>query len=178
MSENPFQSPETSAASLSSETLGLDWFDGECIVVPDKTALPQRCIVTNEAVASEQYSMQTLVYAPTWVLIVLLVYLVVRKICRVKFGLSKPVRAKYTKRKVVASLLLVASLVVVPFVAIFDSTFLIILTLAIMFISIGFLVMGPKPLRIVKREKDRFWIKGCSVEFMNSLMADPEAGRA
>src|SRR5689334_15497506 len=103
MEPNPYQAPAelgaTSPAGLPAKSVQRD---GKFVVVDSKVVLPRFCVKTGEPIPEEAMKSRTLSWAPSYVLILillslligLLVYLLVRKKCDVTFGLSAPVRKK------------------------------------------------------------------------------------
>jgi uncharacterized Tic20 family protein len=103
------------------------------------------------------------------VLVLLVVYLVVRKKCSVIYGLHPSVRKRYRIAILVKSII-----AIVLFCALFplgslNDPMAFTIALILFIFSILAVFIGNSPLRVTKYKDGAFWIKGCSPEFLLSL---------
>jgi hypothetical protein len=158
-----------------------DWIDGKFLVLPTRTALPQRCVRTNRPVSERDYRVLDLPYLPRGLRIVMCLVpafllfapFVVRNRCRVQAGISRQVRNRYLLRKLVAGMLISGSLIT-PFVLIAlnrpDAAMVMASLFPLLFWG-GFilLLLFGSPLTIQRRAGEHYWLDGCSAEFLKSL---------
>jgi hypothetical protein len=161
--------------------------DGKLLVLTDKTALPLRCVKTNQPVEESEYRTWDLPWIPSWLRILMLtgvgflffVPFIVRRRCHLKAGLSRSAWLRFFISKLVAVFLIVG-----PFIPpmIFSTlrmdewAFYSILCLPILvWVGLIILIMGSSPLSVAKHKGDRFWIRGCSPAFLESLRESVEA---
>ena len=153
--------------------------EGDCIIVSDKTALPLRCIKTNQALSEAEYGTHTLGWISPMINVLIfaslflwfICYHVFRKECRLKFGMSASIRARYRWRKIIrwlgfvlgCYLVSVLSFTAEKFEIVFFGGFVLIVR------SIAFLIMGTSPLKIIKHNDDLFWMRGCGPEYLAGL---------
>jgi hypothetical protein len=164
-----------------------DWVDGQFLVLADRTALPPRCIHTNQPVSERECEIfnlpwiePTLKLAMCFVPALLLIapYAIKRR-CRVQVGISRSVRRNYLLRKVAAGLVMLGALVT-PFVLLasnWTGPLIIVFALA-PFTFWGcfvYLVLFSSPLTIANHKGHHFWLQGCSPEFLASIRADLRA---
>jgi hypothetical protein len=155
--------------------------DGNLLVIRDKTALPQRCVQTNEPVSVNEYTTWDLPYIPIWLMIVMIaspLFLVftqfaVRRRCHLRAGLSRSVRRRFFLLKFGAASIILLS-IISPVVCITSGSTELAMLSIMLFLPLfwgGFaiLILGTSPLRIVRHSSDRFWIKGCSQVFLSGL---------
>ncbi|QEG33280.1 hypothetical protein Pr1d_05410 [Bythopirellula goksoeyrii] len=155
--------------------------EGKFLVVEDKTALPMRCIRTNRSIGAEEYRHWDLPYIPKWLVIVMLISpflliiapFVVRRRCRLKAGLSKSVGRNYLLLKFFGASLILFSFLGSLLGILLGSSDIVMFTLgfAPIFFWVGFaiLILFASPLRVIRQDDDLFWVKGCSVTFLESL---------
>ena len=182
MSDNPFASPAEAANPYapnlaSSLPLGIE-IQGDCLVAPSGIRLPARCVRTNEPTTPGDERRKTYYFAPSWVFVLILVnivvlaivYFLIRKPCEIAFSESPTSRRKRHTRVFVCSLVSAALFFGIILAAAFDSVGPIVLTVILFFISLIVLaLMTQGPLKIVRNENGRFWIKGFSPEYLNDL---------
>lgn len=156
--------------------------EGAYLVVPTKTALPQRCVVTNQPVTEALYTAWELPFVRSWIvfflfgpLLLLFSPIIVRRRCMLKAGVSKEVRRRYLLLKVAMLLLGVSPLVLVA-VAIDLRSEDLLLSLGfpgvvVVYVAAFVFIYHTTPLKVVREEDGLYWIKGCSIEFLDSLEA-------
>jgi hypothetical protein len=155
--------------------------DGDLLVLTDKTALPPRCVRTNLPVSEREYRTWDLPCTPTWLRILMILLpafllfapFVVRHRCRLKAGLSRNARYRYLLLKLLAIVLILWAIIAPIAFAGFDRPdAMLIYVAAFPFLFWGgfiLLIMFSSPLTVIKHEGDKFWIKGCSPAFLESL---------
>jgi len=155
--------------------------EGKYLVLSDKTALPMRCVKTNQPVEENAYCAWNLPWIPAWLKILMLTGLgflffvpfVVRRRCRVKAGLSQTAWLRYFFLKLLAVFLILGSFVppmIFGKLEMDEWAFYSFMCLPILiWIGLIILIMGSSPLSIVRHKGDRFWIRGCSPAFLESL---------
>jgi hypothetical protein len=155
--------------------------DGSFLVLTDRTALPPRCVQTNQPVSERECQIWNLPWLPPWLTIVMCispVFLmfapyVVRKRCHVQAGISQGVRLRYLFRKLLAGLLIVGS-ILIPILCIVSEQPVAAMAAILLFPFLfwgGFiiLILFTSPLTIHRCAGEYFWLKGCSPEFLASL---------
>ena len=156
-------------------------FDGDLLVLKDKTALPMRCVHTDKPVTDRDYRNLDLGYIPSWLKVLSLLmpfFLIatpyaVRSRCRLKAGISRSVQRRFLIRKLLASLCILGSLLL-PFALLYFNLPEIAIPFFLLFPFLfwgGFacLIWFCSPLKVARCENDHFWIKGCSPEYLESL---------
>lgn len=151
------------------------------LIIHDKTALPYRCIKTNQPISEKEYGAWDLPWLPGW-LKVLMIFgpffllfapLMTDKRCRVKAGISRSAKRRYQFHKALAVLLILGSLAIVPIGMALQSIPLIVFgCISFVFLFWGgfiWLILFSSPLRIARVEDEKFWIQGCSPEYLQSL---------
>ena len=158
-----------------------EWIDGKFLVLTDRTALPPRCVRTNQPVSERECQTWDLPWLPLSLRIVMCVApmfllfapFVVRQRCRVQAGISQSVRFRYLLRKLLACLLIVGSLIAPVVCLAIGQTGAAVLTVVFFpFLFWGgfiLLILFTSPLTIAAHSGDHFWLKGCSPEFLASL---------
>jgi hypothetical protein len=161
---NPYQSP------VSTSTLAGGNFrvDGKCLVVTSGAMLPQICVKTGEPVPHNMLSKRFVWCSPIVGLLIFLsplvlivVYLVVRKKCAVTFGLLPSLQKSYRRQRVIKVLAAIVLFLTLPFAAGSNSMPVIIIVMVLFLASIVSLFIGSRPLTITKYHKGEFWIRGC-----------------
>ena len=155
--------------------------DGNELVIVDKTALPQRCVKTNRPISEPEYTTWDLPYIPTWLKILMLmapffmiaVPFAVRQRCRFRAGLSTSVRRRYFLLKLAAIALILLAFVL-PGYGVATTNANLVLVGLVTFIplfwgGIVLLVLFTDPLRVIQVKNELFWVRGCSVDFLESL---------
>ncbi len=158
-----------------------DAVDGHYIVLADRTALPQRCILTNQPVTDNEYRSYDLPWIPGWAkasmiffpLLLIFLPFAVRHRCRIKAGLSRSIHLRYSIRKLSVGVILLATMVA-PFCFMIaeKGNYAVASVVLSPFLLWGGLIVGilfSSPLKIIKQGRDLFWIKGCSPAFLGSL---------
>ena len=157
--------------------------DGKYLVIADKTALPQRCVRTNVPVDSTEYTSWDIAYQSNRLLSFLLLGFpallfgsyAAQTRCRFKAGLSRNIRRRFILFQVAAyGTIALSPCVFVAGVALQDEmlvTYSIIACPFLIFAALVFLALFTSPLKVARMEEERFWIEGCSQEFLDSLRA-------
>ena len=155
--------------------------EGKWLVMPTKTALPERCIRTNAPVSPEEYRRWDLPHIPRWLVFLMLVSpllliavpFAVQRRCVFKAGLSNQARRDFFLRKSAACLLMLAPLALCLYAVVVNSEewvlMAILLSLPCFWIGFAILILWTSPLRVIRADDQLFWIRGCSPEFLASL---------
>lgn len=151
------------------------------MVLTDKTALPPRCVRTNQPVTNREFRVWNLPWMPGWLRILMIVCpafllfapFVIRRRCRLKAGISRGVKFRFSLIKLVAWVLILGA-VIGPIVLVMvglQSAAVATMVLTPFFVWGGALlyVFFSSPLEIARHLGDRFWIRGCSPAFLESL---------
>lgn len=151
------------------------------LVVPSQTALPLRCVKTNQPVDDDDYRVMHLAYMPTWLVILSIVmpimliaspFLMPRK-CQIKVGYSTAARRRNLLLKAGLLLTCVFGLIIVPIMMAIGSKEGALIAFAylplVSYPSFVFLVLGTAPLVVHEQRQGLSWIRGCSPEFLASL---------
>lgn len=155
--------------------------DGKYLVVSNKTALPQRCIRTNQPISEREYTSWDLPYVQSSLAIFLLLGLwglffwpsATTNRCKFKAGLSSKIRLRYLLWKTIAILIMLISPVFLTgylFIAdeFFSMTSFILFPLSLC-LGTTLLFLYSSPFKVTRSKDGMFWIKGCSPEFLASL---------
>ena len=156
--------------------------DGEYLVIPTKTAMPERCVKSNEPVAGQEYRIWNLFCISDKYLLVAfiftgpLVFLMAAysgiNRCKFKAGLSKKYSLRYALPKIVLILLVCCSFAVGAQGMNIQSSQLTLLGFKLMLFFFYLFIVAHlfyKPLKVVKEKDGMYWIKGCSEEYLASL---------
>ncbi len=155
--------------------------EGELLVIPTMTALPRRCVQTNESVEESEYSTWDIPFIPSWLklwmlvawFLLLFVPSIVRRRCKFRAGVSATVRRRYFLRKLFASLLLVVAFLSIPLPFMLNSpeatAFALPLGLFSLWAAFVVFSLYSSPFQIVRYDGTLFWIKGCSPDFLKNL---------
>ena len=177
MDQNPYEAPTAApSAPLSMTEVRVE---GKFLVVTSDAVLPPFCVKTNRPVQPEDFQQRQLSWCPPIVallillsgLLLILVYIVVRKHCRIKFGLSPETRKKYRNWRIYKIIAVIALFFAFPFSATLDNS------AVIGAVGVGFLAavlslfIGNSPLAIARHRKGEFWISGCSMEFLAQVQS-------
>lgn len=152
--------------------------EGAYLVVRDGAILPNRCIKTNEPIADLPVT-KKLYWASSWiylllfanVLVMVVVYLAVRKKCAVTYYISSPARSAHRIR---VGVLLALFFVTVPIIIIGFANDQAAVGIAGLLVNLGSLIalcIFSNLLSVSKYVDGEFWIKGCGKEFLDSIEA-------
>lgn len=160
------------------------------MVAPKNAALPPRCVHTNVEVSGDGYRTRELPFTPTWLLPGLLVFspafllilapMVQGTQCKMRFALSPPIQRKYRVRRLLVGLMIPAGfLLPIPLIllsggSLIGTTAAIVLFFVCFYGGFALLHYWASPLRIVRIKPDEVWVKGCSSDFMQSLLKSSE----
>ena len=157
------------------------WVDGTYVVIPTQTALPQRCIVTNEPVEPSEYQVWNLPYIPRWLLALMFMgpfFMItapfVRQRCKFKAGFSR----RYRRRRLIWRTLGI-SILPLGFVLAgltmatgrIELLGLAAMCLVISYFLIPLLIIRAHPMRVVRHIDGLYWISGMSPAFLAGLEA-------
>ena len=151
--------------------------DGKAIVVTSGAVLPQRCVKTNVPVSEADMVRKDFYWCnPLWLLLffvsgllVIIIYFAVRKKCTLTYGLHPSVRRKYQVRVLIKVALSVALFLAFLFSTTTNSGGLIVALLIAFFVSLIVAALGNSPIAVKNHVDGRFWMKGCSKEFLREL---------
>jgi hypothetical protein len=153
------------------------------LIIPSKTALPKRCIVTNEPVSDSEYQVWDLPCIPRWLIALmflgvffLLTGPFVRQRCKVKAGLSKKARRSRRIKRLLLYLLVASPLFAAAGAIATMSVvwvFLAPLSIGVAYFTIPFMVLNSQPMRVRQSRDGLHWVDGCSPEFLASLEEEP-----
>lgn len=155
--------------------------DGNNIVVTDKTALPPRCIKTNQPISEAEYTSWDLPYIPEWLttFMILMPFLLIaapfgaRSRCRLRAGLSSSIRMRYQMRKLIATVVILLSFIIPILGFSLENTVVglvgLVAFLPLFWGAFVILILFSHPLKVTKYKNGQFWIQGCSREFLQSL---------
>jgi hypothetical protein len=105
-------------------------------------------------------------------LVLIIVYLIVRKRCVLTFGLDPRVRRAYRNRMLVEIAIAVALLFAIPLAAALDSAVVIATVVILFLIAVVALFIANSPLSVTKYREGMFWVKGFSAEYLASFSPD------
>lgn len=176
MSDNPYRPPEALSGSRSSTSLDVR-VQGKQLVVRTGAVLPAFCVKTNEVVRPEEMQNRSFTWcSPLVGLLILLsgpllilVYFLLRKHCRLTFGLSPEIRRKYRNRKLLKTLAIVVLFFSIPIAAGAESAAIVIGVVVAFLVAVVSLFVGNSPLTVRAHRDGEFWIEGCSHEFLSRL---------
>ena len=155
--------------------------DPPYLVVTNKTALPQRCIVTNEPVSDSEYQVWDLPSIPRWVRVtavfsplLLIAVPFVRWRCKIKVGVSKEVRRRRMLIKLGLGLVILSPFLFLAAALLTKRPEFLLATVVMSllpYIAFPILVLRSPLLRVHRQKDEIFWIVGCSPEFLASIEA-------
>jgi hypothetical protein len=150
------------------------------LIMPTLTALPQRCIITNEEVPDELYEVWDLPAIPRW--LVLLMYFggafflisapYVRKRCKVKAGFSKRARRNRLLKRALMVLVIFSPLLAFGLAMTTRSVHVLTLapvSIVASYVTLVIFVRTSKPLIVRSCHDGLYWVDGCSEKFLSSL---------
>ena len=159
--------------------------DGRRLVIRSDTTLPSRCIKTNEPVDHPPKT-KTLYWAhPAWlllilvnILILLIVYLLVQKKCRLTFSISRAQQDRIRARTLVSWLVLIVGVAAIAVGAFQNGPAVwIIFGVPSMVAGLVSAFIVSRPLHVAKEKDGEFWIAGCGKEFLDSIRATSSVTR-
>jgi hypothetical protein len=163
---------------MSSKT---SFVEGNNIVVADKTALPLRCVKTNQPIGEAEYTIWDLPFIPSWLTTFMIFwpFLLIaapfgaRSRCRLRAGLCSSERKRYVTRKFIAAALILLSFIVPIVGLVLESrvvgTLGVVTFMPLFWGSFAYIILFSDPLKVTKHKDGQFWIRGCSAEFLKSL---------
>lgn len=153
------------------------------VIVRDGAVLPARCIKTNELVTDVGMKRKLHWAHPALFLIILVnlliflvVYLIVRKQCTIRYFMSR-----YAKRRQLFKQLFAVGVLLFGFFGMFvgtvvDSIEMIVLGIVLLCAGVVMLVKFLEAISLVKHKDGEFWIKGCCPEFVRSIQEESRHG--
>ncbi len=182
---NPYAAPaDLSVAPMIADTL-LFFRDGRFLIVRDGAELPDSCMVTNTPGRADHWRKRVrIVWTPSWVFITIFVHIVItlilslllRKKARITYSLSRRVRARIVRRRILATLLLLASPALLVAAFLDESTEMtgIMIAAGIASLIVGLVILFiANPIKVLKHKNGWFRIKGCSAGFLQELPEHP-----
>jgi len=175
MSTNPYEPPLVDVAVVATPQIRTD---GMYLIVDSGAELPRRCVKTNQPISEQDMKRRDMYWHPSWVIIViimsipigLLVLFLVRKRCRIVYGLHPDVRRRYLIFILVKLLISVALFVALVLAAVvWNAEVAMAILLVVSLVSLLAIFIGNAPLRVTNWRQGAFWIKGCSREFLLSI---------
>ena len=147
--------------------------DGKCLVIRSGVKLPPYCIKSNKKITKPEYTQRRLKWTKEVrgrKLIMIISYFMSRQYCELTHGLAASQKNKLT-------LFFIGKLVfmLVGLVGMFTGAVLgwnagvILAFCGLCIIFMGLLPFGNKLLAIIREENGKFWLKGCSKEFLNRI---------
>ena len=176
--QNPYSAPQTDIANSSPKAGGTIHQEDGLLVVPIGTELPDICLISGRR-SSGRYFDKKLTWSPPWVfifilvnlLILLIVYLIVRKQGRLKYYLDQEVVTRMRNHTIfswVAFPSLIAAIVVGTILEILPLIALPLLTLPILLIVM--VVIHPR-IRIARIDKTAIYLAKVHPEAMDYILA-------
>jgi len=180
MDHNPYKPPVVVDGPIDIPGRPLISVHGKYLVVASGVTLPPRCVKSNAKVTEQDMRRKVFAWCSPWVALTILIslcvtvilYFVLRKSCEVTFGLHPAVRAKYRNRLIFKLLLTVGLLLAIPMLAAAESEAILGVAVLMFLVSFIALLIGNSPLSVAKYGDGRFWIKGCSQEFLDDLVGE------
>lgn len=160
-SPNPYRPPRTELRVEPDFVPGI-FVEGPCLVVASGTELPRRCIKTNQPVGEHDFARQRLTWRGRSFQLVLS-----EKECRLTWYAVPSVRRRLTYIKVTQFAGPACAILPVFLIDTIGGWSVIPVLLALCMMSYS--VFAKPPLRVVRYQRERFWIEGCSGEFLRSL---------
>ncbi|MCO6047380.1 hypothetical protein NG895_26050 [Aeoliella sp. ICT_H6.2] len=186
MSDNPFESPlaepEGPDPATDEMLVGGEqevYVEGDCLVVRSGTILPLRCVKTNAPASPKNQIRKEMYWAPSWiallilanVVILLIVYLAVRKKCVLVYSEDPQLRSARHRRVLAVSLVAVAiTLGLILSIAYEAFALTGFAVLGLLGALIALLIVGRGPIRPVKHKEGYFWIRGFSREYLQECL--------
>jgi hypothetical protein len=189
MTDNPYQSPDHVGAEPISDADDYRLYlavDGDCLVVPTDTRLPERCIETNEplSVPPNRMDIREFGWCPAWAAALgyvvlgpfgLIIAYKLQPKCRLIYAVSRSVRRRYIWRAVFAAFALLVSILAIPVGVSLSVMPLWIGGLVGVVLATTILLFSMTPLKVARRDGDLFWVRGCSPQFLQSVANEQSA---
>ena len=158
---NPYEPPATDPA-LQEPELPRILVDGTHLVVASGTELPRRCIRTNQPVGERNAVHQKLVWRGRT-----FQFTMSSETCDLTWYAMSSIAWKSRIRRI--SELLMGPAYIFPIFFLGEDRIWPEILLGFAFLMLSLVVLLRQPLRIVEYKKNRFWIKGCCHDFLESL---------
>ena len=147
--------------------------DGKCLVIRSGAKLPPFCVKSNEKITKPEYRQRRLKWTKEVrgrKLIMILSYFMSRQYCELTHGLASGQKTKLLLFFIGKLVLMLVGLFGMFTGAVLNWNPGVILAfcgLCILFM--GLLPFGNQPLAVVREENGKFWLKGCSKEFLSRI---------
>lgn len=184
--DNPFRAPASdtgySDGTPFDVSSGPMRVDGKMLVIKSGTVLPRFCVRTNVPIPDSNLRSKTLTWCPPFVfifflfggLLAIIAYLIMRKTCKVTYGLSDETQRKYRTRLIVKLLVTFALLCAIPLLMGYNDVVSTVVIVSFV-VSLIVLFVGNAPLAVTNHVKGEFWISGCSSEYLARVTGESEA---
>jgi len=163
-SRNPYEPPATESV-LEESDLPRIFVDGRNLVIASGTELPRRCIKTNQPVSERNAVSQTLAWRGRT-----FQFIMSSKQCTIVWYATSRITWELLIRRTAE--LLVWPTLIFPIFSLAEDRIWPKAMLGFAIIMLSLLVIMKQPLRVVDFRRNRFWIKGCCPEFLESLKSD------
>lgn len=149
--------------------------DGDAVVVSANAELPMFCVKTNEPVDELQGKWVTMYWSPPLLALSFLVcgllgvvlYFGFRQRCYIRVYYSQGLRRRYALSFAIR--LLIVTAIIGGSIALCTLAFAPVELAILSMASLLLLLFGNSPIRIKKFESGKFWIAGCSKEYLQRL---------
>ena len=179
LEENPYAVPESvSGLAQSGYPTERFYVDGNLIMCGTPVALPAICVITGET-EDVVLMTKTMTWVPKWiyitlfvgVLVLLIVYLLLRKQCKTNFYLSRKLRNRKRWMTFAGLVSLVGGIILVIAGANSEMPgILVSLGVISVICALGLLILGQPPLKAVRHENGiKFWLTGFKQPFFDQL---------
>ncbi|MFO0874236.1 MAG: hypothetical protein U0575_09730 [Phycisphaerales bacterium] len=152
--------------------------DGKYVVVRSGIILPERCVKTNEPVATAPITKTLYWMHPGWfftvllgVIVLLIVYLLARKSCRITYFISPAVKGRTLRRQLGATGIVLLGIVAVIVGVTQDQWVVALIGVFAFLVGLILVAVFSNVLAIRKAKDGEFWLKGCGPEFVESIRA-------
>ena len=160
-SPNPYEPPATESV-LEEPDLPRIFVDGPHLVIASGTELPRRCIKTNQLVSERDAVRQKLLWRGRT-----FQFTMSNEECEIVWYATSWIAWKSLVGKIAEMLIWPAF--VFPIFFLTEDRIWPKAMLGFAIIMLSLVVIMKQPLRVVDYKKNRFWIKGCCPEFLESL---------
>jgi hypothetical protein len=177
MDDNPFRAPLEMQPLSTPFAAGQFERDNLQLIVRSGAVLPPLCVKTGEPVSAEGMVTKTISWSPIWVVVIflaspligLIVYFIVRKRCEITYGLSATMKSKYLTRRLIALIVALGAFAGIFVAGNMDYLMVAILSGVVAVMALAVAVVGTAPLSAANHVNGRFWVKGCSREFLSRI---------
>lgn len=179
MELNPFQAPQYNEVLAPEISTQQQQVDGKFLVVRSGAVLPPYCVKTGLPVAETEKITRKLTWTPIYVLIVfvisrligIILYFVVRKRCDITYSLAPAVKRKNKITQWSVFFIVLGCVGGIFLGSSLNSGALIFASIVLLLVALIVLLISNSHLSATKHENGKFWIKGCSPEFMKRIQS-------